>query len=523
MNFEEFNLSDSVLSAIYKKGFEKPTYVQEKVIPLMLSKKGNIIAQSKTGTGKTASFGIPLIELLKPKKYVQALILTPTRELSLQVAEEISSLKGKKRLKIFPVYGGQSINYQIQHLKRGVDVVVGTPGRILDHINRKTLDISKVEYFVLDEADEMLNMGFIDDVERIMENASDDKKILLFSATMPSRIISLAKKYMGTYEFVKATDNQLTVNLTEQIYIEVYESEKFEVLCRVIDATEEFYGLVFCRTKLEVDEVSNRLIERGYDAEALHGDFSQYQRERVLKKFRTRKVNILIATDVAARGIDIGGLSHVINYSIPLNPEYYVHRIGRTGRAGKEGVAITFVTPKEYRELFRIKKFSNARIKKGEIPTIEEVLSAKLNKIKKFISNRNEVKDNKVYKKLTKELLSEYSTEEVVEGLLKYILRGSISEIFQDLSQNRKFSEKVRLFIARGKNSGMDKAKLVRFISERAGINDKIIRDVQLYDKFSFITVPYREAEIILEAFKVRGRRSIVSKAREKSKSKFIN
>ncbi|MBO8139482.1 MAG: DEAD/DEAH box helicase [Thermosipho sp. (in: Bacteria)] len=516
MNFKDFNLSKDVLTAINRKGFEKPTLVQEKVIPILLKKEKNLVVQAKTGTGKTASFGIPLVELLEPKGYVQAIILTPTRELALQVSEEINSLK-KKRLKILPVYGGQSISHQIKHLKNGVDIVVGTPGRVLDHIQRKTLDLSKVSYFILDEADEMLDMGFIEDVEKILKSTSDDKFFLMFSATIPQRIISLARKYVKNYEVIKIVDKELTTNLTEQIYIEVNENDKFEALCRIIDLEEEFYGLVFCRTKLEVDKVSGKLIERGYDAEALHGDFSQYQRERVLKKFKDRKINILVATDVAARGIDIDGLTHVINYSIPLNPEHYVHRIGRTGRAGKEGIAITFVTPREYRQLFKIRKFSNAKIKEGKIPSIEQIIQSKAQKIKEDILNKK-IQLNDIYYKLADELLEQEENRELVAKLLFKAFKGLDPNSYESISHRPKNQKsQVRLFIAKGKNSGMTKNDLLDFIVQNTGISKNVIQDVVVLDKFSFITVPYKEAEIILSVFKKRGRRSIVSKAKAKN------
>ena len=515
MNFEDFNLSEKTLRAIYEKGFESPTKVQEKVIPILLQKEKNLIVQAKTGTGKTAAFGIPLIELLESKGYVQAIILTPTRELALQVSEEINSLK-RKRLKILPVYGGQSIQRQIDHLKRGVDIVVGTPGRILDHLERKTIDLSKVDYFILEEADEMLDMGFIDDVEKILKSTSDDKFFLMFSATIPKRIIDLAKKYIKNYEVIKIQDKELTTNLTEQIYIELNESDKFEALCRIIDMEEDFYGMVFCRTKVEVDKVSAKLIERGYDAEALHGDFSQYQRERVLKRFRDKRANILVATDVAARGIDITGLTHVINYSIPLNPEHYVHRIGRTGRAGKEGVAITFVTPREYRQLFRIKKFSKAKIKEGKVPSVDQIIKAKANKIKKQVIENSESK-HKIYYELAEELLNEMPAKEVVASLLNLGFKSLSPENYSKISRVSNKEEVVRLFIALGKQSGINKKELIDFIVKNTGISRKVITDIVVLDKFSFITVPYKEAEIILSAFKKKGKkRSLVSKARDK-------
>jgi ATP-dependent RNA helicase DeaD len=306
IKFEHLGLSKRVLGAIYKKGFEEPSRIQALTIPVMLRNNINIIAQAQTGTGKTAAFGLPLIEMITPsERSVQALIITPTRELAIQVSEEISSLKGNSGIQVIPIYGGQSIDQQLRRLKKGVHIVVGTPGRVIDHIKRKTLNLKDIEYLILDEADEMLNMGFIEDMEEIMSHTNPHKRTLLFSATLPSRIKTLASKYMGDYEFITVKKQQLTTSLTEQIYYEVKAGDKFEALCRIIDIEEDFYGLVFCRTKNDVDSVASHLIDRGYDADTIHGDISQAQREKTLDKFKKKRINVLVATDVAARGIDV--------------------------------------------------------------------------------------------------------------------------------------------------------------------------------------------------------------------------
>jgi len=312
IKFEHLGLSERVLDAVYKKGFEEPSSIQVLTIPVMLRNDTNIIAQAQTGTGKTAAFGLPLIEMINPgERSVQALIITPTRELAIQVSEEISSLKGDSGIQAIPIYGGQSIDQQLRRLKKGVHIVVGTPGRVIDHIKRKTLNLRDIKYLILDEADEMLNMGFIEDMEEIMKHTNPRKRTLLFSATMPSRIKALASKYMGNYEFITVEKQQLTTGLTEQIYYEVKASDKFEALCRIIDIEEDFYGLVFCRTKNDVDDVVSHLIERGYDADAIHGDISQSQREKTLNKFKKKRINVLVATDVAARGIDAVSYTHL--------------------------------------------------------------------------------------------------------------------------------------------------------------------------------------------------------------------
>ena len=288
-SFEELGLSEKTLKALKKKGFEEPTGIQKKIIPLLLQGDKDIIGQAQTGTGKTAAFGLPILEKVgSGGKNIKALILTPTRELAIQVSEELNSLKGDASLKIIPVYGGQAISQQISKLKGNVDIVVGTPGRVIDHINRKTMKLERLSYIVLDEADEMLNMGFIDEVEEILDSVGEERKMLLFSATMPERIKKIGEKYMSDYEHIISEKEQLVTGLTEQIYFEVNERDKFEALCRIIDIEEDFYGLIFCRTKVGVDEVASKLSGRGYDSAALHGDITQAQREIILKKFRKK-------------------------------------------------------------------------------------------------------------------------------------------------------------------------------------------------------------------------------------------
>ncbi|MBW7936985.1 MAG: DEAD/DEAH box helicase, partial [Flavobacteriales bacterium] len=311
--FLKLGLSQDIVNAVIQKGFTEPTPIQAATIPLLLSNTIDMVGQAQTGTGKTAAFGLPLLDLLKEgEKKVQALILVPTRELALQVATELISYKGDKKLFITTVYGGQSIQTQIRDLKKGVDIVVGTPGRIMDHMERGTLRIDHISHLILDEADEMLNMGFVEDIETILAQTPEQKRVLLFSATMPPRILGIAKNYMGAYEMVKVTPQTLTTHLTEQVYYQVAARDKREALCRIIDFSNDFYGLVFCQTKVETDEIAHYLIEKGYPAESIHGDISQSQREKTLARFKKRTVRILVATDVAARGIDVKDLTHVV-------------------------------------------------------------------------------------------------------------------------------------------------------------------------------------------------------------------
>lgn len=526
-NFESLGLSPKVIEAVKKKGFEEPTEVQAQTIPVMLENSSDIIAQAQTGTGKTAAFGLPLIDMIdESSNEVQALVLAPTRELAVQVAEEIISLRGDKRITVVPIYGGQSIDQQLRRLKRGAHIVVGTPGRVIDHLNRKTLKISEIKYLILDEADEMLNMGFIDDMEKIMEYTNDSKRTLLFSATMPDRIKKLAENYMQDFKLISVKKKQLTTSLTEQIYFEVKASDKFEALCRIVDLEDQFYGIVFCRTKNDCDQTTQRLIERGYDVEAIHGDISQVQRERTLEKFKKGTVNILVATDVAARGIDVNDLTHVINFSLPQDPESYVHRIGRTGRAGKQGTAVTFITPSEYRKLMFIQKIAKADIKKQNIPAVREIIKSKKRKVYNDI--REIIEAGNIDEKFTKwagNLMEENSPEDVISALLKYSFEeylnpdgyGEIGKV----PKKNKYSDiggKARLFVALGKADKMSPKKLVSLVKERVNIQSRDIDDIRVMDNFSFITVPFDKAEEIISSFKQKGKKPVFSHAKEGKK-----
>lgn len=526
--FQDLGLSETTLAALTKKGFEEPTEIQALTIPLLLENEKDIIAQAQTGTGKTAAFALPLLENINSsKKGVNAIILAPTRELVIQVCEEINSLRGENDISVAPIYGGQSIELQLRKLKRGISIVVGTPGRIQDHINRKSLKLNNIKYFILDEADEMLNMGFIDDIEQILEFTPEDKRVLLFSATMPTRIKKLAEKYMGEYVHVK-TKTELTTNLTDQIYFEISRHDKFEALTRIIDIESEFYSIIFCRTKIDVDEITAKLCDRGYSADGLHGDISQSQREKILNKFKRKRISILVATDVAARGIDVNNLTHVINYSLPQNAEAYIHRIGRTGRAGNQGTAITFVTHDEFRKLGFIKRVVKAPIRKKDIPQVEHIIDAKKKRIADEIQSFISTTNAKEYLDWATELTADNSPENVIAAILKHSFgktldKSNYREIRQSSNKGQKRGRtlveeegKTRLFIAKGKTSDTTRDILIDFIVDKAGTAKNLIENIEIYDNFSFITVPFAEAEQILKKFKkVRpGRRAIVEKAK---------
>ena len=373
-SFDNAGLSEPVLEAIKKMGFVEATPIQKKVIPLVFAGQ-DLLGQAQTGTGKTAAFGIPIAVSLSPDDPIpQALVLCPTRELAMQVSEELHELCLFSGHRVLPVYGGQRIDRQISALAKGVQVVVGTPGRILDHLSRHTIDFSGLKMLVLDEADMMLDMGFLPDIRRILRQCPTDRQTLLFSATLPEDIRRIAAEYMREPQFVSVVPETLTLDDTEQIFYEVPEDEKIDALMRLLDFQEEgASAIIFCRTKRNVDRLTRKLQSRGYDVEGLHGDLTQQQRDHIMGGFREHKFAYLVATDVASRGLDISHVTHVINFHIPQDPEAYVHRIGRTGRMGRSGVAITFVTPAEYWDLLRIQEFSMATIDQGELPSANEV------------------------------------------------------------------------------------------------------------------------------------------------------
>jgi len=538
--FSKLGLSEESLLAISKKGFEEPSQIQKLTIPLLLENEKDIVGQAQTGTGKTAAFGLPILDNITQKTGdVQALIIAPTRELAIQVSEEMSSFRGGRKVGILPIYGGQSYEQQLRRLKKGVEIVVGTPGRLIDHLNRGTLKLNNLKFMILDEADEMLNMGFIEDIELILSKTPVEKRVLMFSATMPQRIIKLAKKFMGDYEVIKVPSKQLTVNLTDQIYFEVRSSDKFEALCRIIDVEKEFYALVFCRTKLKTDHLANALIDRGYDAASLHGDISQAQRERILNQFKKQRITILVATDVAARGIDIDNLTHVLNYSLPQDPESYVHRIGRTGRAGKEGTAITFITPSEYRKLMHIQQISKSEIRKESLPKIKELIKIKRFRIVEEVNQIIEAQQYDENMHIANDLLSQYPPDKVISALLTHAYKDEFShdkytEIHEPGRRKKPQRKKknspdqegiTRLFIALGKKDKMNASKLINLIQEEAMIDSHLIGDIEVFDNFSFANVAFEEAEHIINTFRGKGRdnKPLITEAKKKEKPRRKN
>lgn len=500
--FKKLGLSDNVIDALEKKGFTEPTPIQERTIPMLLAEEADIVAQASTGTGKTAAFGLPIIERADEKcRGVQMLVLAPTRELAIQVAEEINSLKGKKKIRVLPVYGGQYIGLQLKSLQQGVDVVVGTPGRILDHLNRGSLNLAHISMAVLDEADEMCDMGFIDDIREILSQSNPDRQTLLFSATMPTQVMRIASEFMGDYKTIAVQPKKSEAPLTTQVFHEVSESDRFEALCRVIDVEPEFRGLVFCRTRADTDEVARRLAERGYPAEPIHGDLNQSRREQILGKFRSGTIDILVATDVAARGIDVPDLSHVVNFALPQDPKTFVHRVGRTGRAGKEGTAITLITPREFRKLMFICRDSGIEISKEPLPKVQDVIYSKKKRIGTQLDEIFATEDYETYIPLAREFLQERDPEEAMAALLRYAFGDELEhDAYREIheAQRNDRGGRVRMIANIGKKQGMNPKKFVNFLVNKTKTRPFKVQNVKVQNTQTTFTVPEQEVKFIL-------------------------
>lgn len=424
MKFTELGLNDNLLKAIKRSGFEEATPIQAQTIPLALAGK-DVIGQAQTGTGKTAAFGLPILQQLdKKNKAIQAIVIEPTRELAIQTQEELFRLGRDEKAKVQVVYGGADIGRQIRALKSVPEILVGTPGRLLDHLKRKTIKFDQVQTVVLDEADEMLDMGFIQDIESILTYAENRSQTLLFSATMPKPIQSLGEKFMNDPEIVKIKAKELTADLIDQYFVRVRENEKFDIMCRLIDVENPDLAVVFGRTKRRVDELTRGLQARGYNAAGIHGDLTQAKRMQVLKRFKEGKLDILVATDVAARGLDISGVTHVYNYDIPQDPDSYVHRIGRTGRAGKTGMSVTFVTPNEIGYMRTIEALTKKKMSPLRPPTDAQAFAGQMKQAVEKVDNLLKG-DLSKYDDAAEKLLENYSAEDLAAALLKELSNDS--------------------------------------------------------------------------------------------------
>ena len=528
LRFDELDLYPQILRAIQEMGFEEATPIQCKAIPVVMEGV-DVIGQAQTGTGKTAAFGIPLLMKVDPhNKKTQAIVLCPTRELAIQVAEEVRNLaKYMHGVKVLPVYGGQDIVKQIRSLKGGAQIIIGTPGRVMDHLRRKTIKCEEVNTIVLDEADEMLNMGFREDIETVLEYIPEERQTVLFSATMPKPILDITKKYQKDAVTIKVVKKELTVPNIEQYYYDVKRKDKVEVLSRLLDVYDPKLSLVFCNTKRMVDELTNALQGRGYFAEGLHGDMKQMQRDRVMNPFRNGNTEILVATDVAARGIDVDDVEAVFNFDVPQDDEYYVHRIGRTGRAGRTGRSFTFVKGKEVYKLKDIQRYCKTKILAQKIPSMEDVVQVRLEKIMDRIDTIIEEEDlTKMVNMIESQVNeSDYTAMDIAAAFLKMALLGE-EESAQKSMENFEFGDTgaeeegmVRLFINIGKKQHVKPGDILGAITGESGMPGKLVGAIDMYDKYTFVEVPREYGKEVLKAMsnsKIKGKSINIEPANQK-------
>lgn len=433
--FEELQIQPIIIRSLNNMGFEEATPIQEKTIPIALMGR-DLIGRAQTGTGKTAAYGIPLVDRCEyEQEHIQGVVITPTRELAIQVAEELNKIGHHKNIRSLPIYGGQEIERQIKALKKRPHIIVGTPGRLMDHMRRRTIRLQQVKMVVLDEADEMLNMGFKEDIEVILQQIPEERQNLLFSATMPVHIQTLAREFMKNPEMIHIAPREVTVSNIEQQYIETPEKQKFDVLCRLLDIQNPELAIVFGGTKRRVDEMAEALSKRGYSAEGIHGDLSQNRRGHIMRKFKAGEIEVLVATDVAARGLDFTGVTHVYNFDIPQDPESYVHRIGRTGRAGEMGLATTLVTPREISHLKYIEQITKHKILRKPVPTINEALAGLQRIVADNLLKAAERKDTQSYKSMAESLLEEHDSVTLLSAALNLLTREPVNTPLDLLSE----------------------------------------------------------------------------------------
>ncbi len=548
VRFEELQIDERILRAVADMGFEEASPIQAKAIPVQME-GFDMIGQAQTGTGKTAAFGIPLLQKIDPKKKkLQAVALCPTRELAIQVAEEIRNLaKYMHGIKVLPIYGGQDIVRQIRGLKDGTQIMIGTPGRVMDHMRRKTVKFDQVHTVVLDEADEMLNMGFLEDMETILSQLPQERQTVMFSATMPDAIRKIAENFQNSPQIVRVVKKELTVPKVTQYYYEVKPKTKVEVMCRLLDMYAPKLSVAFCNTKKQVDELVQELQGRGYFAEGLHGDLKQVQRDRVMKSFRSGRTEILVATDVAARGIDVDDVEAVFNYDIPQDDEYYVHRIGRTGRAGREGIAFSFVVGREVYKLRDIQRYCKTKILPQAVPSLDDITEIKAEKILGQAGEALADMDlSQVIHIVEKKLLEEdYTSLELAAALLRMNMGEENEDIIMDSRPARSLDElgsfrgegrsarnrsrdgrgsknsqrgrrtrggedgMTRLFINVGKNQNVKPGDILGAIVGESGISGRMVGSIDMYDGYTFVDVPEDCAEEVLECMrnvKIKGR-----------------
>ena len=511
--FEQLGLNEQLLKAIHDMGFESPSEVQEKAIPVLLSQETDIVALAQTGTGKTAAFGFPMIQKIDSKsKTTQGLILSPTRELCLQIANELKQYaKYYPSLNVAAIYGGASITEQAGQVKRGAQIVVATPGRMKDMISRKMVNISKIQYCVLDEADEMLNMGFYEDIKEILSHTPQEKNTWLFSATMPKEVSTISKKFMkNPHEITVGTKNSASDNVQHEYYV-VGGRDRYLALKRLADTNPDIFSVVFCRTKRDTQKVAEKLIEDGYNAGALHGDLSQNQRDMVMKSFRNKQIQMLVATDVAARGIDVDDITHVINYQLPDEIETYTHRSGRTGRAGKSGISMVIITKSEIRKISAIERIIQQKFESKKVPSADEICEIQLYHLASKIKNIEVNKDVEHYLPAIQDVLEGIDREELIKKMVsvefgrfaEYYKKAGDINVSGGKQDTADYSSegKVRYFINVGSRDGYDWMVLKDFLKEQLGLGQDDVFKVDVKESFSFFNTDATHTENVLATF----------------------
>lgn len=532
-NFESLGLNEPLLKSIEEMGFENPTPVQEKVIPFLLGGDSDLVALSQTGTGKTAAFGLPLLSLLDfASRDTQALILCPTRELCIQITRDLQTFaKHIPSVNIVAIYGGAGIRGQILDIQRGAQIVVGTPGRMIDMISRRKIRLSTVRYVVLDEADEMLNMGFKEDLDTILSETPAEKNTWLFSATMPDEVLRISRNYMeNPHEITLGSKNAGNENI-EHVYYAVRNYDKYAALKRIADFDQDIFAIVFCRTKVETQQIADRLVKDGYSADALHGDLSQAQRDQVMKRYRGHMVKMLVATDVAARGIDVNDVTHVIHYNLPDELENYTHRSGRTARAGKKGISIALAGPQDTGKIRTIERIIKRKFERGKLPSIKEVQDKQLLNIVKSIKE-TAVDEDRMAAVLPRieEELGHLSREELLTRFISVefnrlpdLKSGALDESNRWEDQGQ--SGMVKLYLNLGKFDNLDKEGLLSFVSTQTGVAEKEISITEIKNSFSFVTVPQEQVTAVIAGFKNQyfGKRPIHVEVRSREASSVSN
>lgn len=520
--FAGLGLSAPIMRAIAEMGFESPTPIQERSVPILIEGH-DLIGQAQTGTGKTAAFALPMIQRVDASRPItQGLVLAPTRELAVQVAEGIYALAKHTGLRIVPIYGGQPIDRQFRALRGGAHIVVGTPGRVQDHLRRGSLSLQEVKFCVLDEADEMLALGFLEDMEAILAELPEERQLAFFSATLPPRIVTLMKKFMRNPQQVSIESKQRTLETTNQSYYEVAPGKKLDALARVLDMETPGPTIVFCRTRQETQDLSDALRLRGYSAESLHGDMNQSERDRVMRRFKDDQCDLLIATDVAARGLDIDTVTHVINYDIPWDVEQYIHRIGRTGRAGRSGDAITFVQGKERRQLKLIEKMIGATIKPVRIPTVADIAARRREMFKDTLREALESGEFDSQLATAEELAANYDPLEVAAAALHLLWKSSNSNsaaLAQEMGAESEQPEfgMTRLMVGLGRQDGLRPGDLVGAIANESGLSGRDLGAIDILDRSAFVEVPAGQTDRVIDALqrtKLKGKRFKVQVAK---------